>query len=224
MLQLAPATLFEHYLGISRLLAGQLDFRSAIRSVANEVAYIIPHDHLDVCVLVEDGNYHTAYETGNGPTQADLADASSLDGAVLYNGACATCHGIDGAGTPDRTYPSLTASSTVGASNPANLVLTIVEGIDREGADGHAFMQTFGSTLSNAQIAAIASYVTAHFGNPDVTVDGAAVAELRAGGPTPLIVTAAPWLVAIAGGLVVLILVGIGSLILFRRRRDPYYA
>ncbi|RVN97232.1 hypothetical protein CN105_01615 [Sinorhizobium meliloti] len=33
------------------VLAGQLDFRSAIRSVAAEVAHIIPHDHLDVCVL-----------------------------------------------------------------------------------------------------------------------------------------------------------------------------
>ena len=43
----------------------------------------------------------TAYETGNGPMQADLANATTTDGAVLYNGACATCHGIDGAGTPD---------------------------------------------------------------------------------------------------------------------------
>ena len=75
MLQLAPAALFEHYLGISRLLAGQLDFRSAIRSVAAEVAHIIPHDHLDVCVLVEDGNYHTAYETGIDTAWGDLEGA-----------------------------------------------------------------------------------------------------------------------------------------------------
>lgn len=161
----------------------------------------------------------TAYETGNGPTQGDLADASTLEGAILYNGACATCHGVDGGGTPDGTFPSLTANSTVGASDPANLVLTIVDGIDRAGAGGHAFMQTFGSELSNAQIAAVASYVTAHFGNPDVTVDEATVAELRAGGATPLIVTAAPWLVAIAGGIVALILVGIVSMLLFGGRR-----
>lgn len=67
MLHSAPAAMFDHYLGISRLLAGQLDFRSAIRSVAAEVAHIIPHDHLDVCVLLEDGNYHTAYETALRP-------------------------------------------------------------------------------------------------------------------------------------------------------------
>ncbi|MCP8896193.1 GAF domain-containing sensor histidine kinase [Shinella daejeonensis] len=71
----APAALFGHYLGISRLLAGQLDFRSAIRSVAAEIAHIIPHDHLDVCVLIDDGNYHTAYETGMETAWGDMAGA-----------------------------------------------------------------------------------------------------------------------------------------------------
>jgi D-sorbitol dehydrogenase (acceptor) len=161
----------------------------------------------------------TAYETGNGPMQADLANATTTDGAVLYNGACATCHGIDGAGTPDGTFPSLTANATVGASDPANLVLTIASGVDREGANGHAFMQTFGEELTDAQIAAVATYVTARFGNPEVTVDEAGVALLRAGGPPPWILKAAPWLVAIAGGIVALIVVGIVSLLFFRRHR-----
>lgn len=75
MLHQAPAALFDHYLGISRLLAGQLDFRSAIRSVAAEVAHIIPHDHLDVCLLIDDGKYHTAYETGMETAWGDLAGA-----------------------------------------------------------------------------------------------------------------------------------------------------
>jgi signal transduction histidine kinase len=61
---MADAKLLNHYLNISRLLAGQLDFRSAIRAVAAEIAHIIPHDHLDVCILMIDGRYHTAYETG----------------------------------------------------------------------------------------------------------------------------------------------------------------
>lgn len=161
----------------------------------------------------------TAIEPGNGPTQSDLADSSTLDGAILFNGACATCHGLDGAGTPDGTYPSLTANSTVGASNPANLVLTIVGGLDRRDNDGHAFMQPFADELSDAQVAALASHVTARFGNPAVTIDAAGVEALRAGGPAPWIVAAAPWLVALAGGAVILILVGIVSLLLFGRRR-----
>ncbi|WP_275786033.1 GAF domain-containing sensor histidine kinase [Pararhizobium gei] len=64
MLKMAPSVLLEHYLGISRLLAGQLEFRSAIRAVAAQISHIIPHDHLDVCIIMHGGKYHTAYETG----------------------------------------------------------------------------------------------------------------------------------------------------------------
>jgi mono/diheme cytochrome c family protein len=160
----------------------------------------------------------TAYETGNGPMQADLANATTTDGAILFNGACATCHGIDGTGTVDGTFPSLTANATVGASDPANLVLTIASGVDREGANGHAFMQTFGEELTDAQIAAVATYVTARFGNPEVTVDEGDVTLLRAGGPPPWILAAAPWLFAGGIALLVLVLVGIIAVILRRRR------
>lgn len=82
MLHLAPADLIDHYVGISRLLAGQLDFRSAICSVAAEVAHIVPHDHLDVCVLLEDGNYLTAYETGIDTAWGDFAGAPVVNSPI----------------------------------------------------------------------------------------------------------------------------------------------
>lgn len=64
MLDTVHPALFDHYLGISRLLAGQLDFHSAIQAVDTEINDIIPHDHLDVCIIMVDGQYHTAYESG----------------------------------------------------------------------------------------------------------------------------------------------------------------
>jgi signal transduction histidine kinase len=64
MVETSPVALLNHLLSISRLLAGQLDFRSAIRAVSTEIAHILPHDHLDVCILREDGQFHTAYESG----------------------------------------------------------------------------------------------------------------------------------------------------------------
>jgi mono/diheme cytochrome c family protein len=161
----------------------------------------------------------TTYETGNGPLQSDLANASTLDGAVLYNGACASCHGIDGGGTPDLFYPSLTANATVGSINPANLVMTIAQGVDRRGARQHAFMPSFAGELTNAQIAAVASYVTARFGNPKISVDEAVVAELRAGGPTPMIVTVGPYAAAAGLFLLALILVAIATRRLRSRRK-----
>ena len=63
-MQIAPTARLNQFFRIARLLAGQLDFGSAIRAVAAEVAQIVPHDHLDVCILGLDGRFHTAYESG----------------------------------------------------------------------------------------------------------------------------------------------------------------
>ena len=63
MLDYGPTALLGQYLTISRLLAGQLDFHSVIRAVAAEVSQIIPHDHMDVCIIMLDGKYHTAHES-----------------------------------------------------------------------------------------------------------------------------------------------------------------
>ncbi|MEO4000816.1 sensor histidine kinase [Mesorhizobium sp. CAU 1732] len=59
-----PAARLNQFFRMSRLLAGQLDFLSAIRSVADEIADVVAHDHLDVCIIRPDGKVHTAYETG----------------------------------------------------------------------------------------------------------------------------------------------------------------
>ena len=64
MLDTPRSSLFHHYMGISRLLAGQLEFNSIIQAVATEITQIIPHDHLDVCIKLIDGKYHIAYESG----------------------------------------------------------------------------------------------------------------------------------------------------------------
>lgn len=64
MVETSPAALLNHLFSISRLLAGQLDFQSAIQAVAAEIAQVLPHDHLDVCIVRTDGLFHTAYESG----------------------------------------------------------------------------------------------------------------------------------------------------------------
>ncbi|MES5099120.1 sensor histidine kinase [Agrobacterium sp. BA1120] len=64
MLDTPRSSLFHHYMGISRLLAGQLEFNAIIQAVDTEITHIIPHDHLDVCIKLIDGKYHIAYESG----------------------------------------------------------------------------------------------------------------------------------------------------------------
>lgn len=64
----------HHFLGISRALAGQLDFQSMIEAISAEIGFILPHDHLDVSLLLLDGENHLhAYETGLHTAWSDFA-------------------------------------------------------------------------------------------------------------------------------------------------------
>ncbi|MCH4542615.1 sensor histidine kinase [Ochrobactrum sp. POC9] len=80
MAELAPQRLLDHYLNISRLLAGQLDFDSIIQAVAAEITHIVPYDHLDVCIKMLDGKFHIAYEAG-------IATAWSRNPPALLSGS-----------------------------------------------------------------------------------------------------------------------------------------
>ncbi|MET3232725.1 UNVERIFIED_ORG: mono/diheme cytochrome c family protein [Burkholderia sp. 1263] len=104
----------------------------------------------------------------------------TLDPARLYLGNCATCHQAHGKGTPDGYYPPLLHNSTVGASNPVNLVQVILRGVQRKTADSDVGMPAFATQLNDAQIAALTNYVTTQFGNPSTTrVSEKDVAKLR---------------------------------------------
>ncbi|WBO23994.1 cytochrome c [Sphingomonas abietis] len=157
----------------------------------------------------------SAYETGDSHDQAALAKSDTTDGALLYANGCASCHGLDGKGTKDGFYPPLLGSSTTGAANPANLVMTILNGVDREGADSHSFMPRFATQMNDDQVAAVANHVLATFGRPDRKVTAAMVADARHGGGKPLLLTLMPWLF----GLGALVLVAIAYLGLRRPRR-----
>ncbi|UPG88137.1 cytochrome c [Luteibacter aegosomaticola] len=146
-----------------------------------------------------------------------LRVATTTDGATLYAGACASCHQPDGLGTQNQYFPSLSHNRAVGMSAPDNLVMAILHGIDRKGADLHVAMPAFARDLSDAQVAAVATYVEQHFGNPDVQVSADTVAGIRAGGPKPLLLRLTPFLVP--GGVLVVALVLWLVVAMTRRRK-----
>jgi len=154
-------------------------------------------------------------ETGQGD-QPSLADANGLNGARLYNSACASCHGRDGQGSADTFYPSLSLNSALNGNQANNLVMAIIAGIDRKGADAAVSMPALGGDLNDAQIAAIANYSLQTFGNPALSVSSDEVASMRRGGDAPLLITLMPFLMW-AGGLVALML--LIALMLWRRHR-----
>jgi fructose 5-dehydrogenase cytochrome subunit len=122
---------------------------------------------------------------------------TSDEGARLFSGNCASCHGSSGQGTKDAFYPSLFHNSATAERNPSNLIATILYGVQRHTAEGDEFMPPFGSQpnalnqLDDQQVATLSNWILHHYGNVDATVSPDQVAEIRRGGPSsPLVMLA----------------------------------
>lgn len=115
-------------------------------------------------------------------------------GAELFSGNCATCHSASGSGVVGGYYPSLFHNTVVGARDPSNLLMVILNGVDRHGKIDEAFMPGFAAHLSDVQIATLSNYVLKQYGNPDVaTVTPEQVKIQRQGGVASPIIALLPW-------------------------------
>ncbi|HKI47573.1 MAG TPA: cytochrome c [Balneolales bacterium] len=101
------------------------------------------------------------------PKDTTAAPASSEgsvavpDGSVIFASNCASCHGADGAGV-SGVFPPLNGSSVV-TGDKETLTKILLDGLQGTVAvaGGHynGMMPAFGNTFSDAQIAAVLTYV-----------------------------------------------------------------
>jgi mono/diheme cytochrome c family protein len=121
------------------------------------------------------GDKQAAYTYGK-PASFEAAirggTAANMQGARLYSGLCAACHGRDGDGSPDGVIPSLYHNGTVGGAHSENLVAVILHGVDRTVGDHHVLMPGFGEksfvqSLDDRQIASLATFLRQTFGPGD---------------------------------------------------------
>lgn len=107
----------------------------------------------------------------------DSAGASTA-GLKLFESACASCHQWNGKGQ-QTAYASLLGTRGVNDVSGANVTQVILHG-SRMRLDGHdVLMPAFGRAYSDTEVAALANYVIAHFGNKQGTVTPDAVAKSR---------------------------------------------
>jgi mono/diheme cytochrome c family protein len=109
------------------------------------------------------------------PATAQAAAPAAADGGQIFTSRCASCHQATGAGLPG-VFPPLAGSEWVngdGTTMAGILLLGITGPITVKGASFSGMMPAFDSSLSDAEIAAVASHVRSSFGNhsPAVTAD-----------------------------------------------------
>ncbi|WP_132280642.1 cytochrome c [Neorhizobium sp. JUb45] len=152
------------------------------------------------------------------------AHDSLKTGADLYAGYCASCHQPNGAGSENQAYPSLFHNTATGANQTANLISTILYGVERETGGNEVLMPAFGKqsfvqALTDQQIVDISNYVLEHYGISDAQVTLKDVAVARAGGPIPLLAKAQPFVLPVIVISILLVITATIFLILSKRRK-----
>ncbi len=98
--------------------------------------------------------------TSSAPVTTE-GSAAVPDGSVIFASNCTGCHGTNGQGM-SGVFPPLNGSS-VAAGDKGTLTRIILNGLQGQvtvaGSHYNGMMPAFGSTLSDAQIAAVLSYV-----------------------------------------------------------------
>ena len=115
------------------------------------------------------------------PKAAVAADDVLALGARLYKAQCAECHGERGEGR-GPAYPPLAGHRTVTMGSSANLVKVILHGgfpATTAGDPRPYGMPPFGQSLTDAEIAALASFVRSAWGNDAPAVSAFDVNRVR---------------------------------------------
>jgi mono/diheme cytochrome c family protein len=114
---------------------------------------------------------------GPAPDSPQLARIDNAKGMRMFEGNCASCHAWSGAGNIINAA-QLTGARSVNDASATNVLQIILHG-SGSWDSGRPYMPSFGAAYSDAEVAAVANYVTARFGSRPSNATPARVATLR---------------------------------------------
>jgi len=141
----------------------------------------LSHDDLRAMSTYLLGDPPPAAQPLQSRSSASADTAQLAAGRNVYLAVCAGCHGRDGEGKPHVAVP-MHGNSTVRQSDPHNLIVAMLDGIDAQDFPGLERMQEmpgFAGQLSDAELAQLASYLRATWGGQPGDVTAEAVKALR---------------------------------------------
>lgn len=102
-------------------------------------------------------------------------------GGAIYQDVCSACHQLDGSGVP-YLIPDLAAASSVSSREPTSIIRVLLHGsqsVATEREPTAAAMPAFGRILTDAQIAAVATYIRNSWGHAAAAVTAGDVHKAR---------------------------------------------
>ncbi len=109
------------------------------------------------------------------------ASAAAPDGSAIYSQKCASCHQATGMGLPGA-FPPLAKNPYV-TGDPTKVIGTLLHGLNGaikvNGQSYQGAMPAWKGQLSNAEIAAVATYIRSSWGNKASAVTEKQVAAVK---------------------------------------------
>lgn len=166
---------------VEYLKTGTNRFTSASGPMAEEISDST--SHWTVADLHAAATYLLDEPMPNEPQAQPLSaqDPRMQTGAAIYADQCAGCHTFDGSGIA-RLLPALKGSPFVQQRQPTSLLRVVVDGtraVATDNAPTAAAMPAFGWKLSDAQIAAVVTFIRNAWGNAASPVDPGDVRDAR---------------------------------------------
>jgi mono/diheme cytochrome c family protein len=141
--------------------------------VKNSTSYLSDADLAAMATYLRDIPANSTLRSGK-----PAPDPTRVAGATLYMDHCGGCHQAGGRGLPG-VFPPLAGNGVVLASDPANILKVMLEGVPTQGK--YIQMPGFAGLLGDQQIAELANYVRTSWGNGAAPNSSAAmVSRLRA--------------------------------------------
>jgi mono/diheme cytochrome c family protein len=142
------------------------------------VGYIVSHTGYPLT----GGDSRTPVNVAGGGGEASGSKSTAVSGERVYNNTCAACHQASGKGVPG-SFPPLAGSNWV-EGRAENVIAIVSQGlkgpIKVKGDTYNGSMPAFGAQLSNAELAAVISFVRSEWGNDASAINTGSVEELRA--------------------------------------------
>jgi mono/diheme cytochrome c family protein len=131
-----------------------------MRPVVEELSSVSDNDVQAIAVYIasrmERASQGLLFDDDNAATQ------TNPEGAVLFAGACAGCHGA-GAPMSGQGRPGLSLVSDLQEDDPTNTIEAILQGIQQRAGGAGAYMPAFADNLTTRQIAQVAGYLRARY-------------------------------------------------------------
>jgi mono/diheme cytochrome c family protein len=115
------------------------------------------------------------------PQSISAQDPEMQQGQAVYNNQCAACHTVGGEGIVGL-FPRLSGAPMVQQSQATSLIRVVLEGsraVATDGAPTGPAMPSFGWKLSDADIAAVVTYIRNSWGNAAPHISASEVVNMR---------------------------------------------